>query len=262
MVKIIDIINKIEEFAPLSLAEDFDNCGLKIGNVQQESTGVLITVDTNIDVVKEAIEKKANLIIEHHPSIWRPLRSIDPAVPLNAALLEAAKHDIVVYSSHTNVDYTDGGLNDAVAKSIGLTNIGCISGPSSARVGDLAQETILRDYAKRLIKVFDDDNISVIGDLNKKIRKVAVINGGGGGREEVVWDAIDAGSDVFVTAEVKHNVARLANNLNYAIIQVGHYSSEKEFIALMKKILNGAFDDLPVYGAKSIGSPYNRRGEI
>ena len=105
MVKIADVIQKIEEFAPLFLAEDFDNCGLKIGDASREVTGVLVTVDTDLSVVQEAKETGCNMILEHHPSIWRPLKSIDPVVPLNAALIEAAKNDIAIYSAHTNVDY-------------------------------------------------------------------------------------------------------------------------------------------------------------
>lgn len=263
MVKIADIIQKIEEFAPLALAEDFDNCGLKIGNVKEEVAGILVTVDTDLSVIREAKEKGCNFILEHHPSIWHPLKKIDVNVPLNAALIEAAKNDIAIYSAHTNVDYTEGGLNDYVAEKMLLSDVRSPFGPSSARVGFLNtnDKMSLKQYACLLARIFDDDSISVVGDPNKPIGKVAVINGGGGGREDVLWATYSDGCDVFVTAEVKHNVARLANSLNYAIIQFSHYKSEADFMPLMQKILQKAYP-VPVYCAESVRSPFISRGEI
>ncbi|MBR1747963.1 MAG: Nif3-like dinuclear metal center hexameric protein [Clostridia bacterium] len=262
MVRISQIIKSIENYAPISIAEDYDNCGLKIGNTDQNVIGVLVTLDTNIDVVEEAKRKSCNLIVEHHPSIWKPLKTIDLRIPLNSALIGAAKAGIAVYSAHTNIDFAPGGLNDVVAKKIGLLDCMPLDGLSSPRLGFLDKSYTLREYAKLISAAFADDNVSTIGDLEKNIRKVAVINGGGGGSEEIIWDTYKAGCDVFVTGEVKHNVARLAKNLNYAIIQVGHYTSEAEFMPLMKKILLGDFPDVPVFCTDSIGSPYNRRCEL
>ena len=262
MVSIKQVINSIEKFAPLELAESFDNCGLKIGNLDEEVTGVLITVDTNVDVVNEAYEKGCNLIIEHHPSIWTPLKSIDVNLPLNKALIEAAQKNIAIYSAHTNVDYTVGGLNDHVAEKIGLKDVKCVSGYSSARIGSIDDVVTIKEYARKLSTLFNDDNISIVGDLNKKISKVAVINGGGGGHSDFIIDAFNSGADVFVTAEVKHSVARLAKDLNYVIIQVGHFSSEKDFLPLIKQVLNKVFSTLNVSMAEKIDSPYNRRDAI
>lgn len=262
MVKIANVIRTIEKFAPLELSESFDNCGLKIGDVNNEVTGVLITVDTNCDVVAEATEKGCNLIIEHHPSIWQPLRSIDQNLPLNKAIIEAAKGDIAIYSAHTNVDYTEGGLNDFVAYKIGLNDVMNVGDHSSARIGSLQNATTLKEYAKTVSRILDDDNVSVIGDLNKIIKRVAVINGGGGGSSDFVMDTYNAGVDVFITGDVKHSVARLAKDLGYAIIQVGHFTSEAFFMPLMKKVINNDFPDLSVERSEKIGSPYNRREEI
>lgn len=264
MVKIAEVIASIERFAPLELAESFDNCGLKIGNINDEATGVMATVDTNIDVVREAERKGCNLIIEHHPSIWQPLRSFDLDLPLNQALLEAGKKGIVIYSAHTNIDYTEGGLNDTVAADLGLRGVKPILGHSSARIGELNYNApvTLKEYAKIVAKIFDDDNVSVVGDLNKIIRTVAVINGGGGGSADTIMDTMRAGADVFVTGDVKHSVARLAKDLGYAIIQVGHFTSEAAFATLVKEVIKKDFPDLSVNGSEIIGSPYNRREEI
>lgn len=259
MVRIEDVIKIIEEFAPLNLAAEYDNSGLKIGNVNAEITGVIVTVDTNIDVVTEAVRKKCNLIIEHHPSIWKPLRALSCDIPLNRVLIECAKNDIVLYSAHTNVDFAEGGLNDFVAQKLGLKNIYAIDS-QSARVG-ITEKTDLLKFAKRVSEIFSDDNIITVGNLDKPIEKVAVINGAGGNEEEM-WLTYKEGADVFVTSEVKYNVTRLAKELDYAIIQVGHYESEAFFMQLIKNVINHKLPDLPVFSAESIGSSYNRRGEI
>lgn len=261
MVRIADAIKILEDFAPLELSEDFDNCGYKTGCGENPLKAILVTVDTNSEVVKEAIKKGCNLIIEHHPSIWKPLKSINPSVPLNAAIIEAIKNDVCIYSAHTNVDYTAGGLNDVVAQAMGLKNVSFINTCSSARQGETDKEYTLKEYAKKIADCFHDDNVSTVGDPDKIIRKVAVINGGGG-REDALLETMAAGNDVFVTAEVKHSVARLAKDSDYAIIQVGHYTSEKFFMDLIKDLFEKKLPQIKVYCAEAIGDPYNKRGEI
>lgn len=263
MVTVKNALDVIEEFAPKSLAAEYDNPGLKIGDANSVLRGILITVDTNEAVITEAVENGCNLIIEHHPSIWKPLRGLDNRIPLNRTLIAAAKNDIAIYSAHTNVDFTIGGLNDYVAEMMGLTDVDTIDGLQSARMGNVTfnKEIMLREYVKYISEVFDDDNVITVGNLDKKVSKVAVINGAGG-NEDDVWATFNAGADVFVTSEVKYNVTRLAKDLDYAIIQVGHFESEAFFMPLIKKVLQNKLSDTPIYAAESIRSAYNRRGEI
>ncbi len=263
MVTVKNALDVIEEFAPKTLAAEYDNPGLKIGDDNSILHGILVTVDTNEAVIAEAVKKGCNLIIEHHPSIWKPLRGLDCRVPLNRTLIAAAKNDIAIYSAHTNVDFTIGGLNDYVTEIMGLTDVETIDGLQSARMGKIPfnKEITLCEYAKYVSKVFNDDNVITVGNLDKKISKVAVINGAGG-NEDDTWATFNAGADVFVTSEVKYNVTRLAKDLEYAIIQVGHFESEAFFMPLIKKVLQNKLTDTPIYTAESIRSAYNRRGEI
>ncbi len=257
MAKIKDVIEIIEKFAPLNLQADFDNCGLKIGNIEQELTGVLVTLDTNLDVVKEAIEKKCNLIIEHHPLIFHAIKKIDSSYPQMQAAMLAIKNDIAVYSAHTNVDFCDGGLNDYVASQIGLQDVKKAGGIDAPRIGVLPEEKTLREFAEELGKLFGDGNFSTIGDKEKKIKRVAVVNGGGGSSDDDLILAMNAGADVFVTGDVKYNVARLAKDANYAIIQIGHYNSEQGFKPLMAKILSSEIKENYIHQATSLLNPYN-----
>lgn len=261
MVTIIDAIRELERFAPPETAAEYDNPGLKTGDASSELTGILITVDTNENVVAEAVAKGCNLIIEHHPSIWKPLRAFDINIPLNRAIMSAIKNDIALYSAHTNVDFADGGLNDYVAAKMNLNNVSAIDGPQSARLGYLSEATTLKEYAKIVSKIFDDDNIITVGNLSKKIKSVAVINGAGGNEHDLLA-TYKAGADVFVTSEVKYNVTRLAKDLDYAIIQVGHFESEECFLPLVASVLKNKLSEVPIHCAETISSTYNRRDEI
>ena len=256
MVKIANIISIIEEFAPLSLQANFDNCGLKLGNPQDNLTGIMVTLDTNYDVVSEAIEKQCNLIIEHHPSIFTPIKKLDFSIPSTKAMQLAIKNDIALYSAHTNVDFCLNGLNDYVAMQIGLKNI-YYNAIEQPRIGYLENTTTLKDYAELLKTIFEDNNITTIGNLNKTIKKVAVVNGGGGSDISDLIIAMECGADVFVTGDIKYHVARFAKDSNYAIINIGHYNSEQGFMNLILELLQKHCNSIPIYKTTKLTNPYN-----
>ncbi len=255
MLKTNQVIKVIEDFAPLSIQGDFDNCGLKTGSLDMPVSGILITLDTNEAVVREAIEKKCNFILEHHPSIFYPIKKLDFDLPLTKAISLAIKNDIAIYSAHTNVDYTENGLNDYFAKIIGLEKIYSLS-TGSARIGKLNEETTLQEYAERLKVILKDNNIRTVGRLNKKIKKVAVINGGGGSSVDELVSTFRQGCDIFVSGDVKYAVSRLAKDLDYGIIEVGHYTSELDFLPLMRSVLKDKLDT-NIYLAEKQTNPYN-----
>ncbi|MDR0536845.1 MAG: Nif3-like dinuclear metal center hexameric protein [Tannerellaceae bacterium] len=126
-MKIRDIIKVIEDVAPLSLQEDFDNAGVQIGNVEAEATGAILCLDITEAVLDEAIERKCNLVISHHPLIFKPLKSITGATYIERCLIKACKHDIVIYSAHTNLDNAVGGVNFHLARLLGLDDIRILS---------------------------------------------------------------------------------------------------------------------------------------
>jgi dinuclear metal center YbgI/SA1388 family protein len=257
MAKLIDVYNIIDEFAPFSTQLVYDNCGIKLGEMNKEITGILVTLDTTVDVVMEAKKMGCNLIIEHHPSIWNPLLKIDYSLPLSNSLVTAIKFDIALISTHTNVDFAKDGLNDYMAKKMGLHNIHCMSTIESARIGELETAVTLREYAETLGKLFNEKNVLTVGDLDKKIKKVGVINGGGGGDTTPIIDSYNLGCDVFVTSDVKHHVARLAKDLNYGIIELSHHASEIDFVPLMVDKLKNKLKNTSVFGTNVLENPYN-----
>lgn len=116
------IIQAIEEFAPIALQESYDNCGLQIGNPEAIASGVLLSIDVTEEVVKEAIDKKANLIIAHHPLLFKGIKNITGSTYIERVIIKAIQHNIAIYASHTCMDNATEGVNKKIAQKLGLTN--------------------------------------------------------------------------------------------------------------------------------------------
>ena len=123
MVRCIEVVNKMEEWACRSYAEDWDNIGLLLGDLNQSTKQVMVTVDVTEAVIEEAIQKNADMIIAHHPMIFKPMSSIVAHDTLGEMIRKLIKNDIALYISHTNMDITWGGLNDALAEKMQLKSI-------------------------------------------------------------------------------------------------------------------------------------------
>ena len=117
-----EVINHLEEFAPLAYAEDFDNVGLLVGNKNNKLTGILVTLDTIEDVVDEAIQNNCNLIVSFHPIIFKGLKKITGNSYVERTVLKAIKNDIAIYAIHTALDNAIEGVNDAICKQLELVN--------------------------------------------------------------------------------------------------------------------------------------------
>ncbi|MDR2121451.1 MAG: Nif3-like dinuclear metal center hexameric protein [Tannerella sp.] len=126
-MKVKDILNEIERLAPLPLQEGFDNAGVQVGNTDREATGALLCIDVTEAVVDEATAKGCNLIISHHPLVFKPFKSLAGQTYIERCLIKACKRDIVIYAAHTNLDNAYGGVNYRLAEQIGLQHIHILS---------------------------------------------------------------------------------------------------------------------------------------
>ncbi|BDD04999.1 Nif3-like dinuclear metal center hexameric protein [Aureibacter tunicatorum] len=127
MPKIKEVIQFLENIAPLSYQESYDNSGLIVGNQNTEITGILVTLDTTEEVIKEAIEKNCNLIVSHHPIIFKGLKKINGKNYVERTVIDAIKNDIAIYAIHTNLDNVSEGVNKKLADKIGLSNVRTLS---------------------------------------------------------------------------------------------------------------------------------------
>ncbi len=132
MIRIKDILNEIERFAPLSLQEKYDNAGVQVGDATQQATGALICLDVTEDIIDEAINAGFNLIISHHPLIFKPLKTITGGTYIERCITKACKNDIVIYAAHTNLDNSNEGVNYKLAEMFGLKDIKILSAQKEA----------------------------------------------------------------------------------------------------------------------------------
>lgn len=126
-MRIKDIIQIIEQLAPIPLQEDYDNSGVQVGDVSREAEGALLCIDVTENVVEEAISLGCNLIIAHHPLVFRAVKKITGQNYIERCLIKAIKNDIVVYAAHTNLDNATGGVNYRLAQMLGLQNVRILS---------------------------------------------------------------------------------------------------------------------------------------
>ena len=127
MLRIKDILKEIERFAPLSLQEDYDNAGLQVGDDSQPANGALLCLDVTEEIIDEAIDAGCNLIISHHPLIFKPVKSLTGKNQVERCVMKACKNDIVIYSAHTNLDNATGGVNFQLAELFGLEDVRILS---------------------------------------------------------------------------------------------------------------------------------------
>ncbi|HBG41143.1 Nif3-like dinuclear metal center hexameric protein [Limibacterium fermenti] len=157
-MRIKDIIQAIEQLAPLALQEDFDNSGLQVGDVNREATGALLCIDVTENVMDEAISLGCNLIISHHPLAFRPFKSLTGRTYIERCLIKAVKNDITVYAAHTNLDNATGGVNFRLAEMLGLQQI-----------------RILSPQKKALLKL-----VTFVPDTHAEYVRTALFNAGAG----------------------------------------------------------------------------------
>lgn len=126
-MKIKELLQVFEDFAPLSYQESYDNCGLLVGNRNQEIRGVLLTTDITIEVLQEALELGCNLVVAHHPLIFKPLKKLTGSNEVEESVVFAIKNDLAVYAAHTNFDMVKGGVSYKMAEKLELVNVQCLS---------------------------------------------------------------------------------------------------------------------------------------
>ncbi len=240
-MKISELLNKIEDFAPLSLAYEWDNCGLICGSKEDIISGVCVCLDVSLEVIKKAVENGCNTILSHHPFIFGKINKVDTTTYFGKMLKEAIKNDINVISMHTNIDKAQNGINQRLAKILSLENIEVLEKDSYnpnvglGRVGTLKKSVTLAEFCGDVEKKLGTQ-VRVVGDMNTQISKVAV---GGGSCIELADLAIINGCDVFVTGDTKYHNAMDAQRDGLCIIDAGHYATEICVVDIFKELLEG-----------------------
>ena len=260
-VKIQQVLCALERFAPLPLQEDWDNAGLQIGLTEAEVSGALLCLDVTERVIDEAVEKGCNLVVSHHPLLFRGLKQVADLNDVQRTVRKAIKADICVISMHTNMDNAPGGVNWKIAEHLGAESI--VAGPAysgnhvkSDMAGDNTKDlsTDGTEHKERVpwvmatmpYPISSSDFIQSVKDrfgaasihcnemLKRPIRTVAICGGAG---DFVLDAAIDKGADAFITGEM-HYHQYFGHEQQIQICVIGHYESEQFTTEIFRDIIN------------------------
>ncbi len=238
-MKVCDILSFLETVAPKNTACDFDNVGLLVGDSQATVNGILVSLDCFDEVIDRAEDLGANLIITHHPIIFSPLKSVTD----ESLVYKLIDKKISVISAHTNLDIAEGGVNDALCSAFGLYDVKPLITQDGylLKMGELDDSEDPYSFA-RLIKEKLNGAVKFVAG-NRDILKVVVCSGSGG---DYLYDAIQAGADAFVTADIKHHLFIEAGRLGISLFDAGHFNTEDVIVAPLCRDIAEAFPEIPV----------------
>lgn len=229
-MKVKDIAQAIEQVAPLRLQEDFDNAGIQVGDLDATVKGILLCTDVTVEIVDEAIAGGYNLIVSHHPLIFHALKKIVGRTIVETIVAKAIKHDINIYCAHTNMDNVPGGVSFRMADKLGMTDVEVLD-PHPGKdydamvgcgvIGNIAPMPATR-FLQLLKDTFEVQAVRYSGDTRGTISRVAMCGGAGG---FLVGKAIEAGADVYVSADLRYNDL-IDNRHRLLLADIGHYESE------------------------------------
>lgn len=258
-MKLRNIIKILEEKFPLKNAEDWDNVGLLIGDYDSEIKKIQFSLDATLESIEHAKNNNVDMLITHHPTIFKAIKSIKEQEVLGKKIRELIKNDINLYTLHTNLDASREGLNDYVLKKLGIENSKILDKIPEEDVGigrifSLEKQEKLKDYIEFLKEKLDIENLRVISkDLNTKIKKIAIVNGSA----MKYWRKAKSGkADLFITGDVTYHDALDALESNLNIIDFGHYESENFFYEILTELLKEYNVEYTVYNGDSVFKYY------
>ena len=233
-LKIREIINTLEILAPLEWQEEWDNAGIQVGDPDRELTGILLCVDVTESIIDEAIRKNCNLIISHHPLLFRPLRSIQGRNYIERCVIKACKHDLLIYAAHTNLDNAPGGVNYRLAQKLELMDVEVLEKKENmfsaegkqvgmGVVGNLPTPFTPSEFIEKIQTHFSVNCIHAAERIDTPIKRVAICGGSGASLRQ---QAEKAGADVFLTGEARYNDYLDAAE-NILMLTIGHFESEE-----------------------------------
>ncbi|MPM53108.1 GTP cyclohydrolase 1 type 2 [bioreactor metagenome] len=258
MATVKEIYDFLDRKAPFALQYDFDNSGLLVGRQGMEVGRLLVALDITRAVAREAREAGAQLIVSHHPVIFHPAKSITDRDPGGLLLLELCEGGIAAVCAHTNLDKVQGGVNDALALAVGLTQMEQLAPEGTdangnpyglGRVGMLARPCRLEDYAGRVKAALGANGVRYASG-GRPVSRVAVVGGAGG---DMLHQALQKGCDTLVTADAKYNAFLDAAALGLNLIDAGHYPTEQVVCPVLAGWLREGFPGVEVAVSRSHG---------
>ncbi|WP_163194301.1 Nif3-like dinuclear metal center hexameric protein [Clostridium thermarum] len=265
-VKLSEIISVIENFAPKEFKEDYDNVGLMVGDRDADISSILVSLDTTLEVIKEAAQNKCELIISHHPLLFRKAATVTEDTLLGKKIRMAIKNNINIYASHTNLDVKANGMNDLLIKLLGFdrgavmeksNNPKACSKDGIGRLVELQEPMSLEALCGKVKEALKLSFIRFTGEKNWQVNKVAVINGSG---QDYFNLAARLGADCIISGDTTYHYVSDLYEEGIAVIDAGHYGTEWPAMMLfaenLKVLLKANSIDLPIVISGKNFDPY------
>ncbi len=236
-MKISELLEYLDSWAPFSSAKEFDNCGLLVGDPEAETKKVMLALDLTEEILDEAAEAGAGAVLTHHPLIFRAVKSFTS----DALPWQAAKRGVAVIACHTNLDAAPGGVNDTFIRAIGLKKVGVVPDTDGCCALCACPEEISAPaaLAGRVRTAAGLPFVRLI-DGGRAVGTAAVCCGGGASFVEA---AMAAGADALITGDIKYSQAVDAFRAGFTLIDAGHYETERLVLPVVKERLSERFRD-------------------
>ena len=248
---VLELYERLNERIPRALSCEWDNDGLMCcPTPEKEVRRVLVALDVTAAVVDEAIAGGYDLIVSHHPLVFRPLRAIEPSDPVAKKCIRLLLAGISVMSFHTRLDAVEGGVNDTLAAALGLNKVAPFVGDDGCaigRVGELESPISLEDFAANVKRVTGAGAVSYT-DAGRKVFRVALL--GGSGSDEV-RAAERTGADTYLSGEIAHHHMTDAPERGMNLVAAGHYDTEQPVTRRLRELLLDCDATLDVHVTES-----------
>lgn len=238
-MKAKEIMKLMDSWADPKFIDTWDNTGFQVGDEYKEVKKILISLDLDREVLDLAIEKNYDMIINHHPLIFRPISSITTKSSKEKIIYDLIQSDIVVYNAHTNLDQAKGGVSEELGRILGLKEMETLSfseleDGGYGKVGYIEEKGLI-DYADYIKEKLNIDYLTIYGEKSKQVKKVAVCGGAGA---DFIFDAYKNDVDLYVTGDIKYHEAQMGDELGITIIDPGHFHTEKVILPVIKTYLS------------------------
>ena len=256
-----DVAAFLEVFAPHSLAEEWDNVGLLLGDRAASARRIMTCLTITPDSTAEAVEEQVELIVAHHPLPFRPLKRITTDTPEGRLLWKLIGTGTSVYSPHTAFDSTLEGINQSLAEGVGLTAIDVLLPKSEpvagktlgeGRRGRLATPLALAEFAQRVKTFLKIDHLQIVGAADRRVEHVAV---GCGSAGEFLAAAQETGCDLLLTGETRFHTSLEAESRGMGMILAGHYATERFAVERLAEVLARQFSNAQVWASRRESDP-------
>lgn len=254
-----DIIKELEKSFPRELAEEWDNVGLLVGNNKREVKKIQLSLDATEEVIDNAIKNEVDMLITHHPMIFKGIKKIDYSEVLGRKIIKLIENKINLYTLHTNLDSAEEGLNTYLLKELGIYESKIIDeninfkDSGIGRVYKLKEKCSIDEYIYLLKSKLEIENVKFIGNKEKEIKKIAFINGSG----MSYWRKVKKlDVDLFITGDIGYHEALDAKESGLNLIDIGHFEGERCFVKLLKTYFEKMNIDVIIYNDGPIFKTY------